>query len=148
MELNSEEILKKILTLANFLEFLEENRFKIISYRRAVRSIQESGKDVMELYRSGELKKIAGVGDAIFKKIAEIIETGNLRKLDEVRKNIPENISEMLEKLPVSGKKVRCLVNNGIDSIDKLRDAVSSGRLEEIPDFGKKSAEKIKNFFS
>ncbi len=143
----TKNFLDKILLLADYLEFLGENRFKIIAYRRAVRSIEENGKNIAELYRSGELKNISGVGDAVFKKVGEIIETGKLGKLEEISATIPKNVRNMLEKLPVSGKKVRSLVDNGIDSMEKLRFAVMSKKLNEIPKLGKISIEKIEKYF-
>ena len=143
----TKNFLDKILLLADYLEFLGENRFKIIAYRRAVRSVEENGKNIAELYRSGELKNISGVGDAVFKKVGEIIKTGKLGKLEEVSATIPKNVRKMLEKLPVSGKKVRSLVDNGIDSMEKLRFAVMSKKLNEIPKLGKISIEKIEKYF-
>jgi len=143
----TETVLKKLLLLADCLEYLGENRFKVLAYRRAVRSIQESGMRIAELYRSGALRELPNVGEAVFKKVGEIIETGELKKLNEALGEIPHDVAEMLQKLPISGEKVKCLTSSGIDSMEKLRAAVLKGSLDGVHNLGKSARDRIEKFF-
>ncbi|MCD6594915.1 hypothetical protein J7L68_04485 [bacterium] len=143
------ELVKNILLeLAKILEYLGENRFKIIAYRKAVRSIEQANKPVDELYRSGELAKLSGVGKIIIEKIGEILETGKLQKLEQVKSKLPSEILEMLEKLPISGAKVKCITDNGIGSIEKLLNLYESNKLDTIANLGVKSIKSIKSYFN
>ena len=148
MDSRTELVKNILLELAKILEFLGENRFKIIVYRRAVRSIEQANKPIEELYRSGELPKLPGVGKVIIAKIGEILETGKLKKLEQLKIQLSPEILEMLEKLPISGAKVKFLVENNIDSIDKLRNLYESNKLSTLAELGNKSIKIITSYFA
>lgn len=146
MDERTEKVVEILLRLADYLEFLGENRFKVLAYRRAVRSIEESGASIEELYRTGRLRELAGVGEVIVKKVGEILETGKLRKLEEVSTRIPPEVREMIDKLPVSGGKVARLVDAGIRSLADLIAAAKTDKLEKIPGLGAKTRKKLLEF--
>ena len=148
MDSKTELVKNILLELAKILEFLGENRFKIIAYRRAVRSIEQANKPIEELYRSGELSKLPGVGKVIVAKIGEILETGKLKKLEQLKMQLSPEILEMLEKLPISGAKIKYLVENNIDSIDKLRKLYKSNKLSTLAELGNKSIKIITSYFA
>ena len=148
MDSKTELVKNILLELAKILEFLGENRFKIIAYRRAVRSIEQANKPIVDLYRSGELSKLPGVGKVIVAKIGEILETGKLKKLEQLKIQLSPEILEMLEKLPISGAKVKYLVENNIDSIDKLRNLYESNKLSTLAELGNKSIKIITSYFA
>ena len=51
---------------------------------------------------------------------------------------------ELLEILGLGGKKVKRIHDNlGIDTLDGLKEACLSGKIEALEGFGKQSAEKI-----
>ncbi len=64
------------------LEVKGDNPFKIRSYKKAASLIKSLLKPLSEIREKGELKKLEGVGEAISKKIEEILDTGdcNLRR--------------------------------------------------------------------
>lgn len=144
----NEHIKTILLELADLLEFLGENQFKVIAYRRAARTIETFDKPISELIRNGEYETLPGIGKIILQKTEEILRTGNLRKLEEICSQIPGSIREMIKFLPISPKKIACLVKNGIDSLDKLKNSLADGSLEKIPDLGEQSRRKIKAYFS
>ncbi len=62
--------------MADALEFLDENRFKVIAYRKAARVLEDYPEDIEEVYRRGgvkALKAIPGIGERIAQKIAEYL---------------------------------------------------------------------------
>ena len=147
-ELTEDELVRSIfLELADLLEYLGENRFKVLAYRRAVKSIESSGKSIRELLEKGELTKLPNVGKVVEKKTREILETGKLRKLEEVRAKIPENIREMIIKLPISPSSVATLVKAGVDSMKKLRDIVLDGRINSVQNLSKRTINRLRKYF-
>lgn len=77
------EIFEKI---GDILELKEENRFKILAYRRVAQALRNLTTDVETIYKEGRLKEIPGVGEAIAKKIEEYLKTGKMTKYEELRK--------------------------------------------------------------
>jgi len=146
--LTEDELVRSIfLELADLLEYLGENRFKVLAYRRAIKSIESSGKSIRELLEKGELTKLPNVGEVVEKKTREILETGKLRKLEEVRAKIPENIREMIIKLPISPSSVATLVKAGVDSMKKLREMVLDGRINSVQNLSKRTINRLRKYF-
>ena len=71
--------------LADVLERRKENPFKIRSYRRAAETIERLPVQLEQVVSEGRLRELPGVGEAIARKITEILTTGRLQKLEELR---------------------------------------------------------------
>lgn len=82
--MSNEDIASFFLRLADALEAKGELRFKIAAYRKAAQAMAADERSIVTLWQNGELRSIKGVGDAIEKKIGEILTTGRLRVLDEL----------------------------------------------------------------
>ena len=67
------DILDQIGTL---LELKGENPFKCRAYHNAARAIEGATADLDILVRSGEIRSIKGIGEAIAEKITELVTTG------------------------------------------------------------------------
>jgi len=72
------EIAKVFQDIANRLARNKENIFKIRAYQKAAQSIEGLAEPVEKLVAEGRLREIPGVGEAIAKKITELITTGKL----------------------------------------------------------------------
>ncbi|MBM4237405.1 MAG: DNA polymerase/3'-5' exonuclease PolX, partial [Euryarchaeota archaeon] len=77
--------------IADLLE-LKDVEFKPRAYRRAARSIESLDRDLAEFYKEGKLRDIPGIGEAIAKKISEIIESGELNYLKQLREEFPAGL--------------------------------------------------------
>lgn len=85
--------------IAQILEGRGENPFKIRAYRNAVRTLENLTEPVSAIQGRGELKKIAGFGDAIAGKTQEILSTGTCElyerlKVEEAAKDAPPTHTE------------------------------------------------------
>jgi len=69
------EVAHVFLQIAQILERQGENHFKIRAYRNAVRTLEGLSEPVPDINARGELRKIAGFGDAIVGKMQEILTT-------------------------------------------------------------------------
>ena len=135
--------------LADLLEFLGENHFKVLAYRRAAETLGNIDDDELETAaRLGSLATFPHIGEAIAKKIDEFVETGRIHKLDDVRALVPDGVREMIRELPIAPKRVACIHKAlGIENMEALKDAVRAGKLGDVPDLGKANREKIEQFF-
>ena len=81
--------------LADLLIQKKENWFKIRSYRKVAEEIEKLPEDISMMSNENRLREIPGVGDAIEKKIKEILATGKLQLIDRLKSEIAE---EKIEK--------------------------------------------------
>jgi len=79
------EVGKILEDIADLLETKGENPFKIRAYRKAARSIEQLPVEVEVLVKEERLKEIPGVGEAISKKITELVTTGRLEYYEKLR---------------------------------------------------------------
>jgi len=88
--MNNREIAKVFTEIADFLERRKDSWFKIRAYRKAAQSIEESPVEVEQLAREGRLREIPGVGEAINKKITELVNTGHLEYYERLKAELAE----------------------------------------------------------
>ena len=86
------EIAGVFLDIAELLKLKKDNIFKIRAYQKAARSIRELSVEVAPLMTEGRLKEIPGVGEAITRKIAELVTTGHLEYYQKLKAEFPESI--------------------------------------------------------
>ena len=76
--MTNSEISKIFEDIARLLPKNKENIFKIRAYQKAAQSIEGLAEPVAKLAAEGRLREVPGVGEAIAKKITELITTGKL----------------------------------------------------------------------
>ena len=129
--------------LANLMELLEENPFKIRSYRNAYQKLRNFEEDLFEMDQK-ELEAIPGVGKAISAKIVELKDSGKMATLEKVREKIPEGVVEMLGIKGLGPGRIGKLWKGlEIQSPGELLYACEENRLVDLKGFGKKSQEDI-----
>jgi len=72
------EIAKVFQDIADLLARKKESIFKVRAYQKAAQSIEGLAEPVEKLAAEGRLREVPGVGEAIAKKITELITTGKL----------------------------------------------------------------------
>jgi DNA polymerase (family 10) len=76
--MTNSEISSIFTDIAEMLRLKKDNIFKIRAYEKVARSITELKEPVVKLAAEGRLKEIPGAGEAIQKKLNEIVATGRL----------------------------------------------------------------------
>jgi DNA polymerase (family 10) len=76
--------------IAHRLELKKENIFKIRAYRKVARSIEQLPLEVEQLARENRLREIPGAGEAITKKLTELITTGKLQYYEKLKAESPQ----------------------------------------------------------
>jgi DNA polymerase (family 10) len=84
--------------LADLLIRKKESWFKIRAYRKVAEEIEKLPVELSALASEGRLKEIPGVGEAIEKKIKEILTTGKLQLLERLKAEIGEGKIEQSRK--------------------------------------------------
>ena len=76
--------------IAHRLELKKDNVFKIRAYRKVARSIEQLPVEVEQLAKEGRLKEVPGAGEAITKKLTELITTGKLQYYEKLKSEPPQ----------------------------------------------------------
>ena len=90
--MKNSEIAKVFQDVADLLELKGENPFKIRAYQKVVRSIEYLPVEVEQLVKEDRLKEIPGAGEAIIKKITELVTTGKLGYYENLKADFPEGV--------------------------------------------------------
>ena len=96
--MNNKQIAKVFEDIADLLELKGENPFTIRAYQRVVRSIEHLPVELEQLVREDRLKEVPGVGEAINKKITELVTTGKLDYYEKLKAEFPEQASQLKSK--------------------------------------------------
>ena len=129
--------------IADMLE-LQDVEFKPRAYRRAARTIESMGEPIEQVYAEGKLTDLAGVGDAIAKKVAEIIDTGHLKYHEELKQKTPVDLQSLLAVEGLGPKTVSLLHKKlGVKSLADLERATKEHKVREIKRLGPKTEENI-----
>lgn len=150
MPVHNADIAAIFTEIADLLEIEAANPFRIRAYRNAARVIGDLGTDVRTVIASENgmtrgLTRLPGIGKDLAGKIQEIVATGKCPFLESLRREVPPAVSELLRIPNLGPKRVRLLWQDlGIQTVEQLYRAACDGRIREVPGFGEKSEEKIR----
>ena len=123
--------------IADLLDLKGDIFFKTRAYRFAAQTIEALDEDIERLVNQGTLESIPGVGEALAKKITELVKTNKLEYLERLKKEVPTGLIDLLGIPGLGPKKVSVLYKNlGITSIQNLKNAASNGELRSLEGFG------------
>ncbi len=135
------EILSEIGVL---LELKGENPFKTRAYANAARTLEALSEPLDKIVAEGRLGDFKGIGEALQKKITDLVTTGKLAYYDDLKASIPPGLMEMIQIPGVGPKKVKALYDHlGIDTVAKLEAACKAGKVAQLDGFGEKTQAKI-----
>lgn len=142
--MNNVAIAKVFQDMADLLELRGENPFKIRAYQKAARTIESLPVELAQLMEEGRLREIPGVGEAISKKITELLTTGKLEAYEKLRAEFPQGIIELMT-IPGVGPKTALRLSKelGISNVDELEKAILEGKVASLYRLGEKTAENI-----
>src|SRR5437660_11616489 len=144
LRVKNQEISDRFNEIADMLDILGEDAFRIISYRRAARQLEALTENVEDLVREGRVASIPGIGAALGEKIEEYVTKGKIGYHEELRARFPPGVLDMLRVRGIGPKKVKQLWQElGITDIETLRKAAQTHRLRRVKGFGEKTEEKI-----
>jgi DNA polymerase (family X) len=135
------EILNEI---AVMLELNGENPFKSRAYVNAARVVESLNQPIEIALSDQGLDGLPGIGDAIAKKIRELVTTGTLSYYEDLKASTPPGLLAMLAIPGLGPKKIRALRQQlSITTIEQLEKACQDGKVAELRGFGRKTQENI-----
>lgn len=118
--------------------------FEVRAYENAARAVNSLDGDITQLAREGKLKGTPGLGSTILKRVEEAIETGHITYYDELRATTPAVKLDMLRIPGLGPKKINAIYENlHVNSIAELEQACKDDKVAHLPNFGKKTQDKI-----
>jgi DNA polymerase (family 10) len=146
--MTNREIADVFRRLADLLELRDENPFKVRSYRMAAETIEDTPTLLLELIASGgeaRLRELPGIGEAISKKIVELLDTGTFRLYEEVKAEIPETVLDLLKVEGIGSKTLQILYRQfQITSLEDFAKFVVGGGLNSVPRLSEKAKLRIR----
>jgi len=131
--------------IAFFLEYHEENPFKIRAFSNALavlEGVEES--HLKEEIKSGRLTDRKGIGKGLLQVAQDFLKDGSSRELDTARGSIPAEILDLRQVKGLGVKKIKVLYEGlQIKTLGELEYACNENRLISLPGFGSKTQEKI-----
>ncbi len=129
--------------LSKLMEIHGENPFKIKSYSNAAFTLDKLNDPVIEM-SPAQLYAVRGIGEAIGKKIFEIIENQQLTLLNDYLEKTPSGILELLKIKGLGPKKIVTIWKElEIESVGELIYACEENRLINYKGFGAKTQQNI-----
>lgn len=130
--------------IARLLEIKGENPFKAQAYERGASALESYAGDFDVLVKTGRLKEIPGIGNALAAIIEEIYPTGECWMLQQLREGMPPGALELSAVPGLNLKKIIALHDAlGIEGIGDLKAACQEGLVVGVKGFGLKSQAKL-----
>ena len=143
-QISKDQIADLFESIAQMLELKGEIVFKVRAYTNAARALETWPGDLAKAVADETLDDIPGVGDAIAKKIAELVTTGELEYFNQLKAEFPPGIFEMFDIMGMGPKKIKAVwAKLDVTTVEALEAACKDGRVAELPGFGEKTARKI-----
>src|SRR4051812_46916511 len=142
--MDKDQVAEILVGIGTLLELKGENPFKTRAYFNGARAIEVSNEPLAKLVAENRLGEINGIGEALQKKITELVTTGKLVYYEELKASVPPGLLAMMQIPGVGPKKIKVLHDElGIASVEELEKACQDGRVAKLKGFGEKTAVNI-----
>jgi DNA polymerase (family 10) len=142
--MENSEIARFLERIGELLDLAGDNPFKVRAYFHAAREITALTYRLDSPDAEQRLRSIPGIGEALEKKILELLRTGKVQYLEDLEKKISPGVFEMLRIPGLGPRKLRTIIDTlGIGSIGELEYACLENRIRLMKGFGEKSQQNI-----
>jgi DNA polymerase (family X) len=143
---NNAQIASVLDEIADLLEIENANPFRVRAYRngaRAVRDLTESIEGML-CDDTRKLTDLGGIGKDLAEKITTLCRTGSLPMHQELLAHIPVSVLTLMRVPGVGPKKAAALHRElNIATLEELREACMSNRVQKLKGFGAKTEQTI-----
>jgi DNA polymerase (family X) len=138
------EIAAALRELGVLYELDGADRFRVLAYREAARTVANSPISVEQLAEEGRLTELPGVGKTLAEKIVTLIGTGSIPSADKLKKKFPATLVEVTRVPGLGAKTARRIYDElGVENLVQLKEAAEQGRIAGIRGLGPKTEENI-----
>ncbi len=143
LPMTNQEIADIFDLLSKLMDIHGENSFKTKTYSTAAYRLEKVSGSLQDMSPE-QINSISGIGDAVTRKIQDILATGKLALLEEYLDKTPPGVVDMLSIKGIGPKKIAVLWKElGAESIGELEYACNENRLISLKGFGAKTQESI-----
>lgn len=145
MSMHNADVAALFEEMANLLEIKGDNPYRIRAYRNAAQTIRNLSTNLAEMIAQGEdLEQLPGVGKKLAKKIVAAMKTGSFPALQRLETRLPPALNALTQVSGLGGKRIKALFEGlGIQSLEDLKEAAKTGKIQGLKGFGEKSEQKI-----
>src|SRR5215472_9205334 len=142
--MDKDQVVRILGEIAVLLELKGENPFKARAYVNGARALDSLSEPLEKVVADNRLGEIKGIGEALQKKITELVTTGKMGYYEELKAATPPGLVAMLAIPGVGPKKIKALHDElGIETVEQLEAACKDGRVAKLKGFGEKTATNI-----
>lgn len=142
--LSNREVADVFIGIANRMEILGDDKFRLLAYRRAGEAIADLPMPLADYRARDALDAIPGIGKTIAEKIGTLLDSGSLPLAERLAEQVPAGVLELLRVPDLGpGRVARLHSELGVASVDDLRAAVAAGKVRALKGFGPKMEERI-----
>jgi DNA polymerase (family 10) len=145
MPVHNEDIARHFEEIADLLEIQGANPFRVRAYRNGARAVRALGRSLADLVEEGaDLSALPDIGDALAKKIVELLQSGTTEAMSQLHKELPASLEDLLRIPTLGPKRVKALFSDlGIKTLAQLERAAKAGKVRGLPGFGSRTEAKI-----
>ncbi|MEM1331089.1 MAG: DNA polymerase/3'-5' exonuclease PolX [Planctomycetota bacterium] len=138
--------------MAQMLELLGADRFRVNAHAKAARVLGELTTEVRSIVAEAsddktlrsKLTELDGIGAKTADKIIEFARTGEIEEHGELLEKVPSGLLRVLEVPGLGPKTVKQLWESlGVESVEDLKRVIDDGSILGVPRMGKKTVENI-----
>jgi DNA polymerase (family X) len=138
------EIAAALRELGILYELDGADRYRVLAYREAARTVANSPISVEQLAEEGRLTELPAVGKTLAEKIETLIETGSIPSADKLKQKFPATLVEVTRVPGLGAKTARRIYDEvGVENLVQLKEAAEQGRLAGIRGLGPRTEENI-----
>ena len=138
------EIAAALRELGILYELDGADRFRVLAYREAARTVAQSPVSIEQLAEEGRLTELPAIGKTLAQKIETLIETGSIPSADKLKAKFPATLVEVTRVPGLGAKTARRIYDEiGVENLTQLKEAAEQGRISEIRGLGPKTEENI-----
>ncbi len=142
--MDKDTVIQIVAEIGVLLELKGENPFKSRAYTNAARTLESVSESIERLVAENRLGEIKGIGEALQKKICELVSTGRLPYYEELKASVPAGLFTLLQIPGLGPKKVKALYERlGISTLELLEQFCREGKVAALDGFGEKTQSKI-----
>lgn len=142
--MDRDKVAEILVEIGILLELKGENPFKTRAYSNAARALETLDEPLQTLIAENRLGQIRGIGDALQKKICELVTSGRLPYYEELKASFPAGLMALLQVPGLGPKKVKVLYEKlGVASMEQLEQVCREGKVALLAGFGEKTQNNI-----
>jgi DNA polymerase (family 10) len=140
MPVHNSDVAEIFNEMADLLEILAENPFRVRAYRNAARTVGDLSQSVASMVEQAkDMTELPGIGKDLGRKIEEIAKTGTLSQLQDLEDRIPPQLRRLMKIPGLGPKRVKALYDKmGITNLEDLKKAGEERKIKELKGFGEK----------